>query len=513
MKYIFKNNLNFFIAITSFHLLFRSLIYLLYLNENEIFFSEDLILALSEDNFYNYLIFQHSIPIGNIFIFKLSLLFAGENNLYLFFYTLNSIYSLSLLLVITKIHYLIFKKNTFLLILMLLAVSISLITYDTWRVDHYDHILIFLFSILTLYFSELFLTNKKFYFNYKFVLLMSLIALFSNLFIIVYLTIIVFFIVLKKKIKINFVGLFYSSVILLFIFSSVLIKNKISINEFTPTSIKGWNFIQRPLYTLGYDKYLDLHQNKLKLSKINQLCVSNIKDKRENFNDSEFFLSLVLHKCFFDNEKQIYDFNKLKKIIALNEIDEPDLERAIKQDIFDIQNNKWKFSGGHEDINLRTTVFFHKQALKIYLSSFINYPFDMIVGTISTEKNQGIIFTFFNMFRWGSQLPYYYEPQHTDIKNNFIKNLQIILSLFIILGLCISLIRSILFIKAFFLKRVTNKEDIFILLLLSICIGYNLTTSFITCCENQRNAVTIFPLIITTSFFSFLLFLKNLNKY
>ena len=45
---------------------------------------------------------------------------------------------------------------------------------------------------------------------------------------------------------------------------------------------------------------------------------------------------------------------------------------AIRLDLFDLKNKKWKFSGGHEDINLRTTVFFHKESLKIYLSSIDN---------------------------------------------------------------------------------------------------------------------------------------------
>ena len=95
-------------------------------------------------------------------------------------------------------------------------------------------------------------------------------------------------------------------------------KNKISIDDYTPTTIKGWNFIQRPLYTLGHDKYFDLYLEKLNLSKINRICVSDIKknkDKLLNSKNDDLFLSLVLHKCFFDKEKSTYDYEELKIIL------------------------------------------------------------------------------------------------------------------------------------------------------------------------------------------------------
>ena len=68
------------------------------------------------------------------------------------------------------------------------------------------------------------------------------------------------------------------------------------------------NFIQRPLYTLGYEKYLDLSLNKLNLSKSNKLCVSEIKNMK-NLDDNELFLSFVLHKCFFNYAEQVYDYD------------------------------------------------------------------------------------------------------------------------------------------------------------------------------------------------------------
>ncbi len=483
------------------------------MGENELYFSDNFILALSNKNFLEYLFFQHSIPIGNIFFSKLILIIAGENNLYLIFYLLNSFYTLSVMVVISKIYYLFFNKKSLFLVIILLLISISFLSYDTWRVDHYDHILVFFFSLLTFYFSKIFISKEKFKFDYKFIFLMSLIALFSNLFIIIYIIFSSFLIIYRKKLNINFLNFIYSSIIILLIFSSVLIKNKFSINEFTPTSIKGWNFIQRPLYTLGYEKYLDLYLNKLNLSKTNQICILDINKKKQNLTDSDLFISYVLHKCFFDFENKTYDFDKLKKALDLNKITNKDLNNAIKLDLFDLKNKKWKFSGGHEDINLRTTVFFHKESLKIYLSSFFYYPIEMFVGTPSTLDNQGVFFTFLNMFRWGSQLPYYYEPQHKNFYSIFFIITQSLFSVLILIGFVICLFRSIFFLKNLIFKENTSNNDAFIFLILLICLSYNLTTSFITCCENQRNAVMIFPFLITISFISLVINLKKIKNF
>ena len=78
-------------------------------------------------------------------------------------------------------------------------------------------------------------------------------------------------------------------------------------------------------------------------------------------------MSLVLHKCFFDYNKKTYDYDLLKKILEINKIRDAKLNKAIELDVEDLKNNKWKFSGGHLDINLRTTVYFHKESLKLYL--------------------------------------------------------------------------------------------------------------------------------------------------
>ena len=154
MTLTFKDNLYFLITISLFHIFFRILIYFFYLSENELYFSDNFILALSNENFLEYLFFQHSIPIGNIFFSKFIIFIAGESNLYLIFYLLNSFYTLSVMVVISKIYYLFFNKNSLFLLIVLLLTSISFLSYDTWRVDHYDHILVLFFFNFDYLFSN-----------------------------------------------------------------------------------------------------------------------------------------------------------------------------------------------------------------------------------------------------------------------------------------------------------------------------------------------------------------------
>ena len=45
------------------------------------------------------------------------------------------------------------------------------------------------------------------------------------------------------------------------------------------------------------------------------------------------------------------------KALKENGIKNSNLNKAIELDLKDLNEKKWKFSGGHTDINLRTTVF------------------------------------------------------------------------------------------------------------------------------------------------------------
>ena len=335
MKLINKNTLNIVTIIFLLHVISRILIYFIYLTEKNIYFSSEFIEALNNKNFLQYFIFHHSIPAGNVLISKFALSIAGENNLYFFYFFLNTIYSLILIIFLSKIYKIVFKKYSTFLYIILILTSISFISDDSWRVNHYDHSLIFLFSILSYFLVKMFTSNNKIIFDYKYITLMTSIIFFSNLFIIIFLILIFFIVALRKKYEFDLKSFFYSSLIILIFFSLPLIKNKISINEYTPTSIKGWNFIQRPLYTLGYEKYFNLYIEKANISKINKICVNDIK--RNNSND--LFLSLVLHKCFFDYNKKTYDYDLLKKILEINKIRDAKLNKAIELDVEDLKKN------------------------------------------------------------------------------------------------------------------------------------------------------------------------------
>lgn len=132
------------------------------------------------------------------------------------------------------------------------------------------------------------------------------------MFLIILISIFLVFLIFKKRYIFCFKNIFLSLGIIFLFFFLILLKNKISINDYTPSSIKGWNFIQRPLYTLGYEKYLDLYLKKINLPKENKICVKNIIENNK-IDKNKLFLSLVLHKCFFDHKKQIYNYFELKK--------------------------------------------------------------------------------------------------------------------------------------------------------------------------------------------------------
>ena len=94
MKLINKNTLNIVTIIFLLHVISRILIYFIYLTEKNIYFSSEFIEALNNKNFLQYFIFHHSIPAGNVLISKFALSIAGENNLYFFYFFLNTRISL-----------------------------------------------------------------------------------------------------------------------------------------------------------------------------------------------------------------------------------------------------------------------------------------------------------------------------------------------------------------------------------------------------------------------------------
>ena len=88
-------------------------------------------------NFFELFLFNHTIPNGHLILEKIVSIFSLNFNLV--FYFLNISYSLFLCFFLNDILKKISnKKNTRFYILIL--VSTSLLTYETWRIDHHDHI-------------------------------------------------------------------------------------------------------------------------------------------------------------------------------------------------------------------------------------------------------------------------------------------------------------------------------------------------------------------------------------
>lgn len=102
---------NSFFIICFFHLISRLFFFKIYLSENSFYFNENFILALSNQNFIEYFLYQHSIPPGNILLSKIVYEITGGKNLFFFYFFLNSLYSLSALIVLFKIYNLLSPKK------------------------------------------------------------------------------------------------------------------------------------------------------------------------------------------------------------------------------------------------------------------------------------------------------------------------------------------------------------------------------------------------------------------
>ena len=220
----------------------------------------------------------------------------------------------------------------------------------------------------------------------------------------------------------------------------------------------------------------------------------------------------MLNQCFFDFEKKIYDYNKLKDVLYINKIQDENLLKFIQIDQYNIENKKWLLSGGHSDLNLLTTVFFHKESFKIYIDAFKFYPKQMLIGSPYSSKGEGLFFSFIKMFMWGGQLPNYYEPQHTGYTNIYFYYLMILISIFILISLIFSLVIFFKTFKKKFLSLKLNKTDILISSIVLIIISFVFITALMTCCENQRNTVMIYPLLMINSLLVFFRLIKKFKK-
>ena len=138
----------------------RVIIYYNHINHSTLDFNSDYLNALN-DNFLEYFFYFHSLPIGNILIAKIYIIFSNILELKTFYYLLNCFYSLISFLIVMKILKGIFEKLDLHIYLLLLIYVLAIIQYETWRISHHDHINILIFTYLIYFFYDLIFAKKK----------------------------------------------------------------------------------------------------------------------------------------------------------------------------------------------------------------------------------------------------------------------------------------------------------------------------------------------------------------
>lgn len=477
-----KNKIIYFliIFITS-----RFIIYNNFIDNITINFDLDYKTALNE-NFLEYLIFYHSLPIGNIILAKNYLYLSNYIEAKTFYYVLNCIYSLLSFFLIFKIYSEIYKKIGIINYILLIIFSVAISQYETWRIDHHDHINLFLFTYLIYFFYNYIFKN-----NIESTTLVSIFLLFALFYsgsLIILIETMAIIIILNMINKKSFDKKLIFYLIIFIIFNGIIIlKNFYNLKIIAPTSVMNSVLLQRIHHALGDEKY-KINLEKTKLPGYQKECINEIYLNKQNAKNH--FEELTLYKCYQNKNK----YNYIKIINKLRDFNvEEKLIDQIKKDKNDTENKLWKLSGGYKEYNERTSHIFNTETKKIFFNSIINYPYETIIGKIGSK---GFILTFIQTSYWGAVLPNYYE-KYNKINNSIYKVLNLILAIlniFFVFYFLFFLVKELLIKKNFkILKKKLFQLNLIILLLIFFFIFIN---SIITCCENPRMMVMIYFLFV-----------------
>lgn len=505
MKSVFDKSL-FFISTKKVILFFifffisRYIVYLNNIQQIDVNFSQNYITALS-DNFFEYFLYFHSLPLGNILIAKIHLYFANTIDTKTFYYILNCSYSLFSFLIVYNLCLKIFKKLNIITYLLFFIYILAIIPYETWRLEHHDHINVLLFTYLIYFFYNfIFLKNKN---NYHFLIIFSLFALFysGSLIILAETLFLIFVLSFIKKKSLENKMIFYI-IIILIINSFFLIKNNYNINRLSPTSVMNAVLLQKVHHALGDEKY----RNNIEKSDVPiflKKCLANIYTNAEK--SINYFEDITLYKCFYDNKKNQYDFQEIINLLISLNVDKK-LINQVKKDQIEYDTKPWKFSGGYTEYNNRTGHIFQSETKKIYLNSFINYPYEMLIGNIGSK---GFLLTFLQTGSWGGLFPNYYE-KHLKLDNIIFNILNIFLAsvnIFFIMFFVFYSFYKLAIKKSY--KYLTNNLFQLNAVILVFIVGFLFVNSNVTCCENPRMTVMIFFLFMANSLINVIYFATN----
>lgn len=469
----------------------RLIVYFNFIDQTSIVFDKNFLIAL-DNNFLEYFLFFHSLPLGNIIVAKIYLIFSEFLNAETYYYILNCFYSLISFFIIYNLYLKLFKKFDTFIYLIFIFYLLAIIPYETWRLAHHDHINIFLFTYLIYFiYNFIFLNNKN---NYHFIIIFILFTFFysSGFLIFIETTILILFFNFIKKNKLeNWMKFFILTVLM--INSLILIKNNHNIKSPSPTSVMNAVLLQKVHHALGDEKYRN-NLKKSNLPKFLNKCLSDIYSNKTN--SENYFEDITLFKCFYDKQKDHYDYAKIIDILKNFNVDDETINQ-VREDEIERNKKPWKFTGGYKEYNDRTGHIFQSETKKIYLNSFINYPYEMLIGKIGSK---GFLLTFIQTGSWGGLFPNYYE-KHLKLDNKFFNLINIIFALiniFFILYFIFKSIYKIIIIK----ENSYLKSNLFQfnLIILFYIIAFLFVNSNVTCCENPRMTVMIFYLFMINSF-------------
>lgn len=444
-------------------------------------------------NFFELFLFNHTLPNGHLLLEKIISIFSL--NLNEVFYALNIFYSLLFCFFLNYIFSkILIKKNIRFYILIL--VSTSLLSYETWRVTHHDHINLFILSYLFWSLFNFIYYNKKF--NHIVISLLLLNLFYTLGFMITFL--IIFFLIIGNFLKVCKIQKSQAIKLSLvfFLISIIFLKNYQSSSSFAPTSMGGANLIQRTIHAIGENKYKEFIEVKKNIFPSWWISVTNeILNQNKKIKSVDLRISNLAHGSL--DSDILENFEKQKKIIKKKISYNDKILKIAEKDESIFRDNLSFYSYGYKQ-NLISTVY-QSYGKIIFFEACKMYPKELFVGKVGSK---GIFLTTLQMVSGAGVLPDYYEGNQ-KYTNDLIIYYNNIIRLFIIIILLITPLILIKFIE----YRKINKKDFYYLVTLTSLIFCIITTSIITCCENPRMLVMQFFIIVLLCFMN----LNYLSRY
>jgi len=449
-----------------------------------------------EINFFDIFFKNNSETNGHLILLKFFyLLFSKNLNLAILFYFFNVLITI----ISCWFFFDIFKNylNKALLFLILLLISYLLIPYEFWRLDHHDHINLFIFTYILWSVHKVIFIGK--FLNHLFFSLF-LINLFYSLGFVSTFIVLIFLLFLKSKKNLFLINHNYLKILLIcFLIFFTFLKTYLNSHVVSTTIMGGPNLLQRTIHAIGENKFSDLVENKVILPKGWLHIFNEIKKNNQDVHNIDIRISNFAHGTV--NEDFYQNFFIKMNILKVNK-DNNKIAFINDSEIF--LKKPWVYNFGYRQTSLDT--YFQSYSGFIFINAFKLYPYEILIGEVG---NKGLLLTSFQMIAYAGLFPPYYENQYFYSYNFNVLLTKIVNYLFIVIG-STSIFLIFKSFNKFFLKK-EKKFDIFYLFINIFLIFHILPISLITCCENPRMMIMFYFFIITIVMLNLKFFFK-INK-